>query len=307
MVRPMPNLTPSSPPPAPAKAQGGLARRIGDIWQWLGISGDAIGTSGIRRRTFLYAFGVAAVVVAAINTLNMITDYHELHHIDWREPLIWEGSSWITLMAVFWIIWIGYRLAPPFVRPRWWLLVHPPLMLAFAFSHVVGFVWLRQLAYWLMGSRYEFGSFGPQFLYEARKDSLGYLLFIGTFALIEHLLRQQQLIETPGQSLTFDIRDGARLTRVQLAQITAVASAGNYVEFVLRDGRKLLMRSALAAVEEDLSPRGFVRTHRSWLVNGAQVTGLTPEGSGDYTVALPGLDVPLSRRYKAALEKLRSG
>jgi DNA-binding LytR/AlgR family response regulator len=79
------------------------------------------------------------------------------------------------------------------------------------------------------------------------------------------------------------------------------------VEFVLRDGRRLLMRSALAAVEEDLVPRGFVRTHRSWLVNGALVTGLTPEGSGDYTVTLPDLSVPLSRRYRAALAQLRAG
>ena len=91
------------------------------------------------------------------------------------------------------------------------------------------------------------------------------------------------------------------------SQITAVASAGNYVEFVLRDGRRLLMRSPLAAVEEDLSSRGFVRTHRSWLVNGALVTALTPEGSGDYTVVLPDLTVPLSRRYKAALARIRAG
>jgi DNA-binding LytR/AlgR family response regulator len=166
-------------------------------------------------------------------------------------------------------------------------------------------MWLRELAYWLLGSQYVFGNFWPTFAYEFRKDGLGYCLFQGGFALIEHLLRQQQLIEAPGQTLTFDIRDGARLTRVQLAQITAVASAGNYVEFVLRDGRRLLMRSALSAVEEDLSRRGFVRTHRSWLVNGALVKALTPEGSGDYTVALPDLEVPLSRRYKAALAQLR--
>jgi hypothetical protein len=307
MVPAMSASPPSSRLPVPAKAPGGLARRIGDVWQWLGISGDAIGTSGILRRTFLYAFGVAAVLVGVINTLNMITDYHELHRIDWREPLIWEGSSWITLMAVFWITWVGYRLAPPFVRPRWWLLVHLPLGLTFSLAHVAGFVWLRELAYWLAGGHYVFGNFWSTFAYEFRKDGLGYCLFQAGFALIEHLLRQQQLIATPGQSLTFDIRDGARLTRVQLTQITAIASAGNYVEFVLRDGRRLLMRSALAAVEEDLVPRGFVRTHRSWLVNGALVTGLTPEGSGDYTVTLPDLSVPLSRRYRAALAQLRAG
>jgi len=298
----------SSPPAIQAKAKGGVARRIDDIWQWLGISGDAIGTSGIRRRTFFYAAAATAAVVGVVVTQNVIGEMHGRPQLDLLEPVIWEGSSWITLMIFFWIPWIAYRLAPPTVRPRWRLLVHLPALLLFSLAHVGGFIGLRALAYRLAGSVYDFGSFTNQFFsFELRKDVLAYPLIIAGFALIEHLLRQQQLVAMPGQSLTFDIRDGARLTRVQLAQITAVASAGNYVEFVLRDGRRLLMRSPLAAVEEDLSSRGFVRTHRSWLVNGALVTALTPEGSGDYTVVLPDLTVPLSRRYKAALARIRAG
>jgi len=136
---------------------------------------------------------------------------------------------------------------------------------------------------------------------------LGYALFIAGFSLIEHLLRQQQLIETPGQTLTFDIRDGAKLTRVSLSDILAVASAGNYVEFVLRDGRKLLMRSPLSGVESELAPRGFLRTHRSWLINASKMTALKPEGSGDYTVELENISVPLSRRFPEALSKLKRG
>ena len=34
------------------------------------------------------------------------------------------------------------------------------------------------------------------------------------------------------------------------------------------------MRSPLSALESDLAGRGFVRTHRSWLVNETAVTGL---------------------------------
>src|SRR6202023_329638 len=117
--------------------------------------------------------------------------------------------------------------------------------------------------------------------------------------------RQQTLIESPGQTLTFDIRDGAKLTRVRLEEVLAIASAGNYVEFVLRDGRRLLMRSPLSALEDALSPRGFLRTHRSWLVNASQMTALKPEGSGDYTVELGALTAPLSRRFPTALAKLR--
>jgi DNA-binding LytR/AlgR family response regulator len=287
------------------KVAGDSARRFGDVWQWLGMSGDALGTSGTLRRTFLYAFAAAATMVAAVNALNVITMTHEEPQLGLAAPLVWEVSSWLTLMLFFWIPWLGYRLAPPFVRPRWKLMVHIPVALAFALAHVAGFVVLRKIVYRLAGDHYDFGAFFPHFLYELRKDALGYALFMAGFAAIEHLIRQQQMIATPGQTLTFDIRDGARLTRVSLADILAVASAGNYVEFVLRDGRRLLMRSPLSALESELGPRGFLRTHRSWLVNAAKMTALKPEGSGDYTVELEGISAPLSRRFPEALAKLR--
>ena len=67
------------------------------------------------------------------------------------------------------------------------------------------------------------------------------------------------------------------------------------------------MRRPLSAVESELGARGFVRTHRSWLVNETAVTGLHPEGSGDYDVRLGELNVPLSRRFPEALARLRAG
>ena len=73
--------------------------------------------------------------------------------------------------------------------------------------------------------------------------------------------------------------------------------------------RYFRMRSAtsspLSTLEGELGPRGFLRTHRSWLVNARQMTALRPEGSGDYTVELGSLKAPLSRRFPDALAKLR--
>jgi hypothetical protein len=290
---------------APQEAPRDAARPIGDIWQWLGMSGDVLGPGGALRQTFLYSFGAVAAMVAVVNAINVITVTHEMPRAGLVPPIIWEGSSWITLLAFFWIPWLGYRLAPPFVRPRWKLLVHLPMALAFSLCHVGGFILLRKLAYLAMGAHYDFGPFLSGLLYEFRKDALGYALFMGGFALIERLLRQQQLIETPKQTLTFDIRDGAKLHRVRLEDVLAIASAGNYVEFVLTDGRRLLMRSPLSALEEELADRGFLRTHRSWLVNSARLTALRPQGSGDYVVVLDTLDVPLSRRFPDALARLR--
>jgi hypothetical protein len=270
------------------------------------MSGDAAGTDGTSRRTFLYGFAVAAAFVAAINTMNVISDTRAFPDVGLFGPIVWEASSWLTAMAFFWVLWVGYRLAPPVAPPRWKLLVHIPGIILFALGHVWGFIVLRKLAYTLAGSHYVFGSFWPNFAYELRKDAIGYVLFIMVLAFVEYLLRQPQITAVPGQPPTFDIRDGARLNRVRLDEVLAISSAGNYVEFILSDGRRLMMRSPLSAVEEELRPSGFVRTHRSWVVNAAQVTGLKPEGSGDYTVEIDALTVPLSRRFPEALARLNA-
>ena len=286
----------------PAKVPGEDQRRIGDVWQWLGISGASSGTGGTSRRTFWYAYAATAVFAGVVNVLNILTIRHDRPDLGVLEPAIWEGSSWLSLLVFFWIAWVFWRLAPLQARPRWRLLLHIPGALLYALAHVGGFIALRKFAYWALGSRYVFGE---NFFYELPKDALAYGLFVAGIALVEHLLRQQQLIQTPGQSLTFDIRDGGKLTRIRLSQILAITAAGNYVEFALEDGRKLLMRSSLGGVESDLAPRGFVRTHRSWLINTQRVTELSPDGSGDYTVTIGNLTAPLSRRFPQALARLR--
>jgi DNA-binding LytR/AlgR family response regulator len=42
------------------------------------------------------------------------------------------------------------------------------------------------------------------------------------------------------------------------------------------------MRSPLSALANEFGSRGFVRTHRSWLVNAQQMTAFEPKGSGDH-------------------------
>lgn len=203
--------------------------------------------------------------------------------------------------------WAAISLAPPDEaagegwRPKLrFALIHFAGVLTFSALHVLGFVVLRKLGYALMGAGpYRFGD---AFVYELRKDLVTYAMLAGAFLLSAYLRRRR---DEPVRPVSFDIRDGARIIRVPLADILAVASAGNYVEFRLADGRRPLMRATLAAVEAELSRFGFVRAHRSWLVNAGRVTGLRPDGSGDWTVELGATEAPLSRRYPMALEQLR--
>jgi hypothetical protein len=290
---------------APRKAQGRARPSGRDGWWQALTNGGLFGTSGEARRTFLYGSLMFAVLAGAINTVNVITIYHEEPQLGALRPIIMEGSSWLSFLFFTWLPWLAWRMAPLAPRPGWRaLFLHPIGAVLFSACHVGGFVAMRKLVYPLARRSYGYGPLGPQFLYELRKDVFAYVLLLAGFWLAERLVTPAAWRETNDR--TYDIRDGAKLTRVRLDDVLAIASAGNYVEFVLSDGRRILMRSPLGALETELGNRGFVRTHRSWVVNRRAVRGLKPEGSGDYTVEVGDLNVPLSRRFPQALADLRS-
>ena len=271
-----------------------------------GVFGEMTGEDwrAVRRAILVYA-----VLVFCFDTVNVFTTLHDRaavgHPVTAWEAAIWEYSSGVTeLLFGPVVMFAALRLAPP--ASRGWFrfaLVQAPASLIFSALHVGGMVALRIAIYATVGAHYVFGR--GQFPYEYRKDLLSYVIGAGLFWLFGQLERQK----TAGavtERRTFDIRDGARTIRAPLPDIAAVSSAGNYVEFVLADGRRPLMRSTLSSIETALAPHGFVRTHKSWLVNVARVSELVAEGSGDFTVQLDvGVRAPLSRRFPDALERLR--
>ena len=264
-------------------------------------------TSGANRSD-LFRGGLLLLACASVVTIiNIVTTWVDTADAHRWEPVVWELSSLIGLVCAIWMPWLAAARSPAdqLLSAGWktrlhFVAVHGAAVVAYSVLHVAAFIVLRKLAYEVMDhGPYMFGN---HFLYEFRKDLLAYLLFITVFWGVAEVRRNRKAEVRP---VSFDIRDGARIIRVPLSDILAVASAGNYVEFHLGDGRKPLMRATLAAVEARLEPVGFVRSHRSWLINPARMTGLVPVGSGDWTVGLGPLEAPLSRRYPQVLERLR--
>jgi hypothetical protein len=296
--------------PGVAPACGHARLRGGDERRPSVTSGANAGTNGVtpERTVFLRGAVVYATVVLAVTLINVMSLQHEMPELAWWKPWTWEASSLVVILVILWLPWLTLRAAPleGWRRPSTWL-VHLGGMLAWSILHVGGFLILRHSVYALAGETYNYGDLGEKFLYEARKDILSYTMAVATFWVAGRMVFASQAAPTAPTPppVTFDIRDGARVIRVPVTDILAVASAGNYVEVHLTDGRKPLMRSALSALETELAPQGFVRTHRSWLVNAARMTGLRPEGSGDWTVELGALEAPLSRRFPDALARLR--
>lgn len=306
----------SPPPPTPQSARAVRRRaRVDPLSP--GTSGAASGTNGWRvrlagadRRDLILGWTIILGITAAfmvVNSLTVLTDSPSLRL--WA-PWVWEGTSALSLALLIWLPWLAGALAPTALLDDGWrargrfVALHLAAALLYSLLHVGLMVAMRHGVYAALGETYDYGPPVERFIYEFRKDLLSYALFVGVFWAVRSL---REAREAPVRPVSFDIRDGARLIRAPLADILAVTSAGNYVEFILADGRRPLMRATLAAVEVELERCGFVRTHRSWLVNAARMSGLRPEGSGDWTVELGALEAPLSRRYAPALEQLRAG
>jgi len=273
-----------------------------------GTSGGAFGMTGEERLWLARAWLLGACLIGAIAFVNVLTIQHDAPRLGAVRPAIWEASSALVTMFIFAIpaamaFWMVRR------RPRWWMAVPAHLLAVFVYSvlHVTGFVLLRKLGHGvLLHEGYDFGPLSTEFPYEFRKDMMSYgLATIIYWLALRRSAQKPAEAPPPAPPATFDIQDGGRLIRAPVSEILAVRSAGNYAEFVLADGRRPLTRSSLGAALEGLAPHGFVRTHKSWLVNKARVTGLKPEGSGDYAIELGDLEVPLSRRFPEALAALR--
>lgn len=126
--------------------------------------------------------------------------------------------------------------------------------------------------------------------------------------------RLRALSEALGGSLpavasddTLAVHGSGRIRLVRIADIDYLEAQGDYVA-IHAAGRALMMRTTLADMEDRLRPRGFLRIHRSQIVNKSRVVELKALDNGEYDVILrDGSQLKLSRSYRATLDQLVPG
>lgn len=120
----------------------------------------------------------------------------------------------------------------------------------------------------------------------------------------EELLGNVMLnLQSPGQfRLALPTREGIHyIFPNELARCEAL---GNYTRFFTTDGKQLLISKTLADYDEILSPYGFIRTHKSHLVNIHFISYVDHEG---YVVLKDSTRVEIARRRKEQVLKTLAG
>lgn len=106
-----------------------------------------------------------------------------------------------------------------------------------------------------------------------------------------------QLISEAGQQPYFFVKSSHKLVRVNLQEIDYIESKRDYVSIVCGQ-QKILTLQNLASLEAKLSPLGFVRVHRSYLVALSRINSIDKESLHIGTQA-----IPISATYREAFLK----
>jgi DNA-binding LytR/AlgR family response regulator len=121
-----------------------------------------------------------------------------------------------------------------------------------------------------------------------------------------NLIRVLQQLEVMAkrQAPRIAFKTKGRILFLDLAEIVAVQAEGNYVSLRHRPNAYLL-RESLSSMAEKLKPYGFIRIHRSVVVNISAVEEIQPLPTGEYRLRVKGgKEYLVTRTYKDNLRDL---
>ncbi len=121
-----------------------------------------------------------------------------------------------------------------------------------------------------------------------------------------NLIRALQQLEVTAkrQAPRIAFKAKGRILFVDLAEIVAVQAEGNYVSLRHRPNPYLL-RESLSSMADKLKPYGFIRIHRSVVVNISAVEEIQPLPTGEYRLRVKGgKEYLVTRTYKDNLRDL---
>jgi two-component system, LytTR family, response regulator len=116
-------------------------------------------------------------------------------------------------------------------------------------------------------------------------------------------LPQLQKPSRPGHPM-IAIKAKGRILFINPGDVVAVQAEGNYVS-LQRESDSYLLRESISTVAEKLKPYGFIRIHRSALVNASFVVEIKPYSTGKYGLRVKGgKEYAVTSGYKKNLKAL---
>lgn len=95
-----------------------------------------------------------------------------------------------------------------------------------------------------------------------------------------------------------------QMVRIAIETLDRVEAEGEYVRLHVRD-QSFLLRGSISALADRLAGHGFVRIHRSTIINQARLSAVQSSRAGVKAVLADGEVLPVGRKYRPAVRQLR--
>jgi len=124
------------------------------------------------------------------------------------------------------------------------------------------------------------------------------VLFKSFILLIKHYFVDQRAIGELEEKQTmldrgyFTVRSNRQTSRIRFDELLYIESLADYIQFHMENGTQVTSKEKISHMEKVL-PEGFIRIHRSFIVNRAKISKYTRE-----FVMLGEKELPISRSYK---------
>jgi DNA-binding LytR/AlgR family response regulator len=119
---------------------------------------------------------------------------------------------------------------------------------------------------------------------------------------MEAFTRLQELVRRPSTRIAIKVKKSILL--IDPGDVIAVLAEGNYV-CLQHESSSYLLRELISVVADKLEPFGFIRIHRSVLVNRAFVEEIKLYPAGEYGLRLKGgREYRVTRTYKENLKSI---
>jgi len=133
------------------------------------------------------------------------------------------------------------------------------------------------------------------------------VLFTSFVLLLKHyFLDQRAIVELEEKQAQLDqgyftVRSNRQTANVKFDDLLYIESLGDYIEIHLLDGTEVTSKEKISHMERSL-PDGFLRIHRSFIVNRARISSFSREH-----VMMGEKELPISRSYKQDVVRILNG
>ena len=137
-------------------------------------------------------------------------------------------------------------------------------------------------------------------------DAVDYLVkpvsferFIKAISKVNRLMGRESIATTDQKAIQeafVYLKVDRDMKKVLLNEIVYIESWKDYVKLFLSNGKNLLVKQSISAMENLLSEHKFLRVHRSYIVSVDKISGYSSSA-----VKLSGTEIPIGRLYKQSV------